>query len=771
MALTTTFKKSVPYNTIRLSKDVAQWAQTEQTYANNTSLPPVPNVQNTSMSTLQTAAGSNIDPGDGTMDSGSLGNMRYGVSVLADISTGDGVYASQVNGTTSDFVGTRNYNLSSNPANIRLSRLAQWDYTANLEVPDMDIFELATSSTADWRCTSHGAELFKDMPMWGWGARDSANTSSRKVYLIRSNPNGGRFSSYAVTNRLIVSHVADMNDISALVPVRSEFGSTFDTQIRSYITFGRRTASTGNIKAALYNILIDPPTNTWTSTNSSTANLTTQHGSNAVAQPGCYLRDDLVAIIATKGGSGKDLLRVSTTGGTISSTRISLTGVAAYSVGSEVISIKDEEGSSPLAFPIWTENRSTYNRYVKMAAYNLNSGITSVATAINVFDLSNTIKSAGGALLNAGTNLVTNPHVFLVWCSDTSGNIRLQIVKMAQNTLSIGGGTYASTTISYGDTDLNNMVVISPLSAVEKTEITTSGEAFVPGGSNDFNQRRYFSISASTNQSQDTNRIYYGYYDITDDVLVVWDGGSFTGRETRLARSDYDTDGRQYARDLYLRGEAGAVWMPFLGGRYVSSTDRRLEMRMASLDYKPNWSGLNAADPGGTFYDQANLVGTGAYFDDPNESEPEWDVEGRWYVLGPHPLYPGNTTNLCAFRSSYASNVTFSDGVGSGLDYFWCYDRDIDNFAWNDFIKTSVAPYNTSSSVYIRIKTGTLSATYVLPAGNKQVMVDDAATNPYFLINFLTSNSHSNNQWGFLWNTSTGETKNAVAITFSQSPF
>jgi hypothetical protein len=35
-----------------------------------------------------------------------------------------------VDNTNADFVGTRNYNLSSNPANIRLSRLAQWDYTA-----------------------------------------------------------------------------------------------------------------------------------------------------------------------------------------------------------------------------------------------------------------------------------------------------------------------------------------------------------------------------------------------------------------------------------------------------------------------------------------------------------------------------------------------------------------------------------------------------------------------------------------------------------------
>ena len=771
MALTTTFKKSVPYNTIRLSKDVAQWAQTEQTYANNTSLPPVPNVVNVSMATLQKAAGSNIDPGDGAMSSGSLGNMRYGVSVLADLSAGDGVYASQVDKTNSDYVGTRSYNLSSNPANIRLSRMAQWDYTANLEYPDIDKFDISTSTTADWRATSHGAELFKNMPMWAWGARDSANTSSRKVYLVRSDPNGGRLSSYAVTNRLIVNHVSDMNDILAVVPVVSEFDQ-FDTQVRSYITFGRRTSSTGNIKAALYNILIDPSTNTWTSTNSSTANLSTQFGNNSVAMPGCYLRDDLVAIIASRGAGGRDLLRVSTSGGTISSTRTSLTTTTSYGTGCEVISIKDETGSSPLAFPIWTENRSTYNRYVKMAGYNLDSGFTSAAATINVFDISNTIKSAGGALLNAGANSVANPHVFLVWCSDTSGDIRLQIVKMAQGTLSTGGGTYASTTIQYNDTNLEQMVVISPLSAVERTEITLNGEAFVPGGTNDFNQRRYFTISAATNQSQDTVRLYYGYYDLTDDDLVIWDGGNFTGRETRLARSYYDTDGRQFARDLYYRGEAGAVWMPFLGGRYIASNDRRLSFGMTSLDYKPNWSGLNASDPGSTFFNQGNITGTGAYFDTGLSSEPTWNETGRWYVLGPHPLYPGNTTNLCSFRSSYNSNITFSDGVGSGLSYFWCYLECIDRYNWFDFAQT-MQGYNINNPIYVKIASDSgVTATFTLPAGSKQIAIDANATNPYFMFQFpVNNNSHSGSTFSFIWNTSTGETKNAVGITFSQTPF
>jgi hypothetical protein len=768
MALTTTFKKSVPYNTIRLVGDVAQWAQTEQTYLNNTAYPPVIGMNDVSMSTLQVAGGAAIDPGEGVVDSGSLGDMRYGISVLADVSAGDGVYSYQVNTTSDDFVETRSWNLASNPVDVSLGRIAQWDYTANLEMPDIDKFDLQTGPTVDWRATAPGNELFKDMPMWGFGARDSANTSTRKVYLFRSHPNGGRFSSYAVTNRLIVNHVADMNDIQAVCTVRSEFGSTFDTQIRSYITFGRRTSSTGNIKAALYNILIDPPTSTWTSTNSTTANITTQFGNNAAVGAASYLKDDLVAMVCSRGASGTDLIRVSTSGGSITSTRTPLSTAAKYGVGCGVVTIPDEGGSSPLAFPIWMETQSTFNRYVKMSGYNLNSGFSSTHSTNTIFDVTNSIKGCGGALLKAGANSVADPHVFLVWAADSSGDVRLQVVNAAVGALSISG--LPSTTIEYNDTNLVNFVTISPLSAVEKTSIAKSGEAFTPGGTNDFEKRRYFAISIATNQSQDTNALYYGYYDFDNTTIQVWDGGSFTGREMRLAQNNHDTDGRQFARDLYLRGEAGAVWMPFLGGRYVGASDKRLTFGMAALDFKPNWSGLNAGDPGGVTYDQGGEIGTTGVYFDTESTEPEWGNMGRWYVLGPHPLYPGNTTNLCAFKSSYASNVTFSDGVGANLTHFWCQDRDIDDVFWNNWIKDTLIPYNDGNPVYVKIETGTLRAYFTLPANGKGAFVNDLATTPYFVIPWNgSSNSHSGDSWGFLWNSATGETKNAVGIGFKQS--
>jgi hypothetical protein len=767
MALTTTFKKSVPYNTIRLVGDVAQWAQTEQTHLDNSTLPPIPSVSDVSMAHMQKASGANIDPGDGTISTvGTLGDMRYGVAILSDVSTGDGVYTYQVGNTNANFVQTRKYDLASNPIDISLGRMTQWDYTANLEYPDIDKFDITTSTSADWRASSQGSELFKDQPMWAWGVRDSVNTSSRKVYIIRSHPNGGRYSSYAVTNRLIVNHVSDMNDIQQVVPVRSEYGTTLGSNIRSFLTLGRRTSSTGNLKAGLYSLNLGTG-GTWSATSTTTGNISTQFGNNSATFGSAYLRDDLVCAVASRGGAGRSLVRISTAGGSISSTYTNLTTAASYGANGDVVTIPDETGSTPLAFPIWTELRSTYNRYVKMQAYNLNSGFSSASNVLTVFDVSNSIKAAGGAVLKAGSNTALDPHIFLVWASDTSGNVRLQTVAMGQGTLSITGMT--STTISIGDTAIESFVVISPLSAVERTDISISGESFVPGGTNDFKKRRYFTISVGTNQSQGTNRLYYGYYDIDNNALVTWDGGSFTGREIKMARSHYDTDSRQYARDLYLRGESGAVWMPFLAGRYIGSSDRRLTFGMTSLDYKPNWSGLNGADPGSTFYDQGNLVGTGAYFDT-RTSEADWGNTGRWYVLGPHPLYPGNTDALIRFADSYATNTTFSDGVGSGLEYFVMEDEDIDGVSWADFVETQVAGFNVNNNVYVRVQTGALNAYYMLaPSGGKGVYVTPSN---HIVIPWIgKNNNHSGNQWGFLWNTTTGETKNAVSITFKQSPF
>ena len=762
MAVTTTFKKSVPYNTIRLAGDVAQWAQTEQTNADNSSYPAIPNMIDVSMADMQKASDVNIDPDGGVITPvGTLGSMRYGVSVPSDESGGDGVYSSQVDNTSSPFVGSRTWN--GKGSNIRLSRMAQWDYTANLEVPDIDWMDISSTTVANNpRPTSFGSELFKDIPCFAWGFY---NGSAMQTVVVRAHPNGGRFSSNQPTNYGLANLFSNTTAVTALNSVRSEFGNQFDTQIRSFVAFGRDSTSTGRVRAQVYNILIDPSTNTFNvSESGSDVQITTQFSSNCSPRESCYLKDDLSAVIVGRGNQGHDLLRVDTSSG-ISATRTSLTTVGSYSLECDVVAIPDEDGSSQYCWPIWMETKSTYNRYVKMAGYDLSTGISNINSAINVFDINNSIKGCGGALLKAGAGSSGDPHIFLVWAADSSGDVRLQVVGSGNGTLQTN--TYPSATLQYNDTHLINLVSISALSAVEKTAILKSGENFTPGGTNDFEKRRYFVVGVSTSQEQDTNKLYYGYYDLENKSLVTWDGGGLTGRHTRMCKNDFDTDGRQYARDLYYRGESGAVWMPTVMNRYINSTNARFSFGMASLDYKPNWSGLSNTDPGNTFFDQAGLTGTGGYLDEANV-EAQWDSQGRWNVVGPHPMYTP-PSNPARFYDQYNSSATFSDGVGANLVAFRFSDRDIDAITWDDFIENTVIPYNINNAVYIRIKTGNLTATYTLPAsGGKGIaVVGSTIVVPWN----GQSNSHAGSQWGWFWNTTTGETQNAVGITFSQSPF
>lgn len=770
--MATSFKKSVPYNTIRLVGDVAQWSSTEQTSLDNPGYSGSMNTALTdvSMAEMQMAAGANIDPGDGRVSTGILSPQRYGVSILSDISAGDGVYASQVDKTTSDFVGTRNYNLSGNPTDVRLGRMAQWDYTANLEQPDMDKFDVISGGSTIYISTAfHGKELFVDQPMWAWGIKKNGDNNTRQVCIVRANPNGDRFSSYAVTNRLLVSNVSDMNDILVLAPVNAVYGTTYGTNVRSFITFGRRTSVTGNVKAGLYSININTSTGAWSATSTTSANLSTQFGSNSVPTSACYVDEDLVALIVGRGAGGFDLLRVTTTGGTISSTRTALTTGGSYSQGSGIVSTRSSYGSTlKYVFPVWMETQSTYNRYVKMACYNLNSGISQVGSTITVFDVNNSIKATKVALLNDSGNGSSASH-FLVGAADSSGNLRLQVVGFNTGTLSISG--FASTTYAYSDTSLLDRFTITPLSAVEKTAISINGEAFVPGGTNDFEKRRYFVITISTAVETDNVRFLYGYYDITNNVLSIWDGGSFQGRNVALAENDFDTDCRSYVDITNLRGQAGAIFMPWLGGRYVSSVNKNLTFGMTALDYKPNWNGMATSDPGSTVFDTIGLELTNqTAVDTTPPSQADWQEPGVWNIRGPHWQYTGSTADM-AFYSVSGSYTLPLSGISSHLQKFVGPETDANGINWNSFITDQLMPFNLGNPVYIRIRSdnGSLSATFRLPAGQKHIAYSSVARG--FSINWQgDANNHAGSQWAWLWNPS-GGTTNRVQVEFKQSAF
>ena len=80
----TILKKSVPYNTIRLSGDVAQWSKYEESYLNNSSYVGQLGLAEVSMKELQRASSTAIDPDGGNVSFGPLSNMRYGISIQID---------------------------------------------------------------------------------------------------------------------------------------------------------------------------------------------------------------------------------------------------------------------------------------------------------------------------------------------------------------------------------------------------------------------------------------------------------------------------------------------------------------------------------------------------------------------------------------------------------------------------------------------------------------------------------------------------------------
>ena len=89
----TTFRKSVPYNTIKLGGDVAQWSIYEITSADESSYYGKVGISDISMADMQRANSSAIDPNGGRVSTGLLSPMRYGISVLGDVSSADGVYS------------------------------------------------------------------------------------------------------------------------------------------------------------------------------------------------------------------------------------------------------------------------------------------------------------------------------------------------------------------------------------------------------------------------------------------------------------------------------------------------------------------------------------------------------------------------------------------------------------------------------------------------------------------------------------------------------
>ena len=774
----TNFKYAIPYNNIRLGGDVAQWSLYEKSFQTDPNFSGSIGITNISLADMQRASSTNVDPADGRVTIGPLSTMRYGISILADVSTGDGVYSYQVDTTTSDFVGGRNWNRASNPTNIRLSRFTQWDYTAGAHPSDMTPMDFYTGGSSIWlQTTRYGCELFKDYPYFITGAKQNGNNGTRRPLVIRSGLQGDQYSTYTNSNFVAGTHASDMNDILNVVPLKAEYGKTMGSAVASYATIGRRTASTGNGKVQAYTVTIDSNGTFSTATTGTAHNMSTGASSNYANSGACYINDGLFAVVGGRGNGGFYLNRVTWNGSTFSSSAATLDSSNSFgATRGDVVSLQNNFGAtSKYVAAVWCETKGTnFNRYCRIQMFNLNSSISTVGSEGTVFDISNSIKSARATLLASDPS---NAWV-LVAISDSSGNVRLKVMRY-----NVSGGTWtalATITYGYGDSSLNDLFNVTTLSAVQKTAISRDGEEFDPGQANDFEKRIYWALSVSTNSEQDNVDLLYGYYDIDNNGLSSTVTGTLDqGRNATVSKNHYGTDAREWADSTPVRNNAGPIFMPIIGGRYINSTTKNLSLNMLGLDYVPNWdNGVSGDPPGGVIFD---TVGTGVSTNmnyTGGEIEPDWDVEGVWDVQNHHPSLYTVGDGASGYAGFYAYRVFYGPSVRNVSAYtwrFWCSTIDNSSNDWDSFMSTELFDHLQTNPVYVRVRSGeTLqTAFYELElTGNSyassNVYVDNAAfSTPWSNFGWVgIDNGHDGDSWQF-----PHIDLSEVGITFKQTPF
>ena len=796
----TTYKKSVPYNTIRLSGDVAQWSKYEESYLDNSSVAGKLGLSNSSMKSLQLASNSSVDPDGGIVGDGILSNMRYGVSIQSDQSTTDGVYSSQIwsgndQGNNNDFLSNRSYNSSANPQNVRLSRLAQWDYTAFVEPSDLDFLEIEQHQSAasyTWQCNI-AQELFIDQPFTIAMGRNNSNSSQRYVYLIRSNVTGDKYSLYTQNNVSRLAIPSTFVNVNVVCPMTSSWSSKNDTRdLSTNVLFAgsRNTSLSSDITLQAYNIYLSNNTNSGTaggfSLAESTNNTITFDGSvgtNAIPGAACFSHSSLVdtgvyaqhmALLVDKGNGSVDLHHIiqeygTSTNDLLHGGSINIGSTGRYAVKGDVAHAY--VGGDDLVFCVWCENKSTYNRYTKFEAFSLNDGYSggitnesSNSTPTTIIDASNQLKTAKLCLLQSDSTEAD----FLVGTSDSSGDIRLNVVKYVRSTKI--ATSVASTTFQFNNTSIANVFSLSALSAVEVTALgfTGQGDDFVPGGTNDFKKRIYFVVTGTVGGSYNSDKIGYYYFDKTNGTIVSLGDGtpSQTSRGLFIARKNYQGQ-RDYTIGAPLRGGAQNPWTTIVGGmQYTSGGQLVTYLGVAALamDFKPNWGNGNSSNPPNDFF--YDLDGN-VFTNNVSDTRADTSTAGRYKVVFPHPspnfVAPStsgwswmvsNSTNGTTFASvgPNLTQLTISADTLSGTDLTnWLYGFIYDSWKGGDDLDITISTDN-----------GNLNATYQMPAYTSGIERVQWVTNvgsgtEYLVIDWggVISNSHSGDSWSFTNNPAT----------------
>lgn len=743
----TVFKTSVPYNSIKLAGDVYQWARSEQSSADQA----FAYGGNVSMADLQRAAGSNIDPNDGIVGAGSLTD-RYGISVQADVSAGDGVYTHQVGTTTTDFLGTRSYNMAGTPANISLGKLAAWDYTAVADGVDVDAKRMAVLTGASaCRCTTNPVQIFENVPLY---IADVNNGSNYNI-MFRANPFGDKFSSNIINNRVTTARSANFAGSEVMIPLKSTYSGGTNQAV---LGIGRSSSSTSFYRVSLHNVTLNSGggmTLAYSNANAGNFNFGT---SNCAPHWGNYIADNTVVTYIGRGGSTHKIARLTVSGTTATNTNLVSVGTTTYGAGSgQVASTHTNFGTTKYTFMIKGDTRSSFNNYVKIQAFNSTSGLSTLGSLTTLVTNTGAIKTARMSILATTADYI----YFLYGYSNSTGDVALRVARfnISNNTYTQLGSTV---THVFNDTNLIQFFNIETLTAVKKTIVSSEESGtFIPGQSNEFADRVYWTMVVSTNQDGDPVDTVYGYFDISNSTLAITDSGRTYGRQNYLASNNFLQENTGFLSGINTRSNAGLPWALRIGGRSASSAASSTEIAVAghALDKTLNWGNGSGTDPGSNVYDTGGeqFLDQGTW--DFTSAEPGWGEKGAWRVANA----ANSWVNGIAFAAGlkYGTTMSWTSTTGTSLNAVgpntfavFLSTTDDNNNDWDSFLMSTVRGYlQGGGSVDMTIETdnGNLVAVYRLSPTNVTVLRTSYSGNYYIEIGYFpgVNWSHSGDSWSY----------------------
>lgn len=757
----TVFKTSVPYNNIKLAGDTHQWANSEQTSADQA----FAYGGNVRMSDLQRASGTNIDPNDGVVSVGGLAD-RYGISVLGDVSAGDGVYTYQVGGTNSNFIDTRSYNMAGSPSNIRLGRFTSWDYTAVADGIDADAKRMSFL-TGTCRLNLAPVQIYKDFPGY---IMDASNNTNYNL-LVRSSPFGDKFSSNAVNNRAISGRSSNFVGGELHIPLYDTAPKVGTTR-QAVLGTGRSSSSTSFYRVALHNVTINSNgtmTLAYSNQNAGNFNFGT---TNCAPHWGSYINDNTVVVYIGRGNSSHKIARITVSGTTATNTHLVTVGSGTtYGAGSgQVASTHNNFGATKYTFMIKGDTRSSFNNFVKIQAFNTTSGLTSLGSLTTLVTSTNNVKTARMAILATTADYI----YFLHGYSNASGDVVLQTTRF-----NISNNTYtnlgSSVTHTFNDTNLIQHFNIETLTAVKKTAIQKFLEDFIPGQSNAFSDRVYWTMVVSTPINGDPVDTVYGYFDITSNVLSVIDTARTYGRQAYLTVNHFMQENTGFLSGANTRSNAGLPWRLRFGGRSASAGANPGELAVAghSLDKVLDWSNGADTDPGSNVFDiTGDLFTENVRWDNPS-GEPDWGQKGVWRVANAGNAvasYAVDRYQGTTLSSNASTGGTSLNAVGANTWGVWLHEFDDAGNNWDDFLMNQVrGRLQNGQNVGMSIQTNNanLIANFTLTPSNVTVTRNAGITENYIAISYApgVNWSHQGNSWSFINNYAQSGAKFAVVFT------